>query len=176
MPEEPNPPEDRKALLHTVGMRLALEMRRMRLTSDEMRDVLATQAIAWAGMSMEDIPRMKANLVLFVERIEKLFTSLSAVGVERLRTMRQALMDRISQDHLGQPDGSFEGVLAGWTSPLEGPIQVIVRLDDGDEILIDPKAIDKPDAWYALHYGKRIRGDYRKEGNASEVVRVTELS
>lgn len=170
MDEPTKPQPDRREKLHTVGMRIALEMRSERLTSEEMRDVLARQAIAWAGMSMEDIPKMKANLVRFVARIEELFTHVSLVGLESLKAMRQALLDRVAQSHLGPEDGSFEGILVGCSEPEEGrPSQVVVKVDDGDEIMIDRRAIGQPDDWIALHRGRRIRVDYRGEGDDFKV-------
>jgi len=154
--------------VYDVGVEIALVMTKARLTPDEMKEVLVRQTIAWAGIGMEDIPKVKANLTSFLARIEELFTRVSAVGMDHLKVMRdQFMMAR---------DGSwtFLGILDGW-SPPEGtaPPQLIIRLDDGDEILIDQKMIVFPEPpWTELNEkGRRVRVDCG-EGH----VRVTVLS
>lgn len=174
MAEEPETQPDRRERVHQAAMQIALLMTEQRLTPDEGRDVLARSAIAWAGIGTEDLQKVKVNLTEFVARIEELFTQVSAVGVKRLQqTIKEELKARTLE---GDGKGSFEGALCGWTPVHEDRASLIVRLDDGKEILIDDRCLVlPPEGWLGVsRIGKRVRVNYKTVGEGFR-VRVTEI-
>ena len=114
---------------------------------------------------MQDLPKVKANLTAFLARIEELFTRVSAVGMDHLKAMRDEI-------RAWDVSGTFMGTLVGWNPP-EGtaPPQFVIRLDNGDEILIDQRRSVLPEPpWTELNEtGRRVRVDC-SEGNVRVIL------